>query len=364
MDKKQEILNRRQFFQKAVERTLPIIGFVSLGSMLQSCGDNLELSDSLSNSNGDAGSGNSGASGTSGNSKIPSDASGSVAGIEYVDLGLSVLWARCNIGAKTPTSAGKKYSPFVFEDGLNYDNYLRQLYLTFSVNLGSKRTESVSGSKFDRVTHQLGSKWCSPNLEHVQELYDNCEVKFYDLYKGIIDNYDDYTELGSVGTLFISKINGNSILFRNSGKPAEWSTDKWITGDFYYNSFVSHYFLFDPSLKSYSKYEASLRNDSTKKYLARPIVAPNSGAGGNQGGNNQGGGGSDNCAGNCYNNCYDDCYNSCSEYCEGDCKGLCEDSCYGLCEGKCTGTCEAQCRDNCDVKCDVGCSGWCTRVSI
>ena len=178
VDKKQEILNRRQFFQKAMERTLPIIGFVSLGSGLLSCGDSLELSGGSSDSNGSGGSGNSGGSG-----KVPSDATGSIDGVEYVDMGLSVLWARCNIGAKTPTTAGKKYSPFVFEDGLNYDNYLRQLYLTFNVNLSSQRTESVSGSKFDRITHELGPKWCSPNLEHVQELYDNCEVKYFDLYK-------------------------------------------------------------------------------------------------------------------------------------------------------------------------------------
>lgn len=60
MNKQDELLSRREFFQKAVEKTLPIIGFVALGNLLQACGDNLDLSSSLSSigSGGSGGSGN------------------------------------------------------------------------------------------------------------------------------------------------------------------------------------------------------------------------------------------------------------------------------------------------------------------
>ena len=58
---KEEILSRREFFQKAVQKTLPIMGVLMFGQILNSCGDNLELSKALnSESQGSGGSGNGG----------------------------------------------------------------------------------------------------------------------------------------------------------------------------------------------------------------------------------------------------------------------------------------------------------------
>ena len=44
---KDEIISRREFFQKAVQKTLPIMGVLMFGQILSSCGDNLELSEAL-----------------------------------------------------------------------------------------------------------------------------------------------------------------------------------------------------------------------------------------------------------------------------------------------------------------------------
>lgn len=41
MNKQDELLSRREFFQKAVEKTLPIIGFVALGNLLQAWWDRM-----------------------------------------------------------------------------------------------------------------------------------------------------------------------------------------------------------------------------------------------------------------------------------------------------------------------------------
>lgn len=353
MDKNQELINRRQFFQKAIEKTLPIIGFVALGNLLQACGDQLQLSNSLSNSTG---SGNTGVSGNTGSKVIPSDASGSIGGVEYVDLGLSVLWARCNIGAKKPEGPSERYSPFVTEDGLNYDNYVMRLCSYFKRNI-NKEDISVSGSIFDKATQLLGNNWCSPTKEQLVELKDNCTIDYYNVKTGTISKEYIHRE---TGYLLTSKINGNSILlnieFSRTNDLAMWN--EWSSGTFYVNGAHGSYRTFSPSEKE--TVQIDTKWDSSGKYFIRPIVNPNSGAGNN----NQGGGGSSGCGGNCSNNCSDDCYNGCTGYCEAGCSGLCDDTCYGMCEGRCTGMCVAQCRDNCDVKCDTSCSGWCKRVSI
>ena len=44
-----EILSRREFFQKTVQKTLPIMGVFMFGQFLTSCGDNLALGSALMN---------------------------------------------------------------------------------------------------------------------------------------------------------------------------------------------------------------------------------------------------------------------------------------------------------------------------
>lgn len=86
---------------------------------------------------------------------------------EAVDLGLSVKWATCNVGANKPEKYGKYYT--------------------------IKKTQKLSNSK-----------WRVPTIEEIKEMLANCDYKWT-------------TQNGVNGGLFTSKKNGNSIFFPAGG---------------------------------------------------------------------------------------------------------------------------------------------------
>ena len=102
--------------------------------------------------------------------------------VEAVDLGLSVKWANCNIGASTPEDAGacyawgeteekEEYTPFTYkyylgdlnEDG-NYNN--SEEY----ENIG----HDISGTIYDVVRTKWGGTWRMPTKEELEELCLKC----------------------------------------------------------------------------------------------------------------------------------------------------------------------------------------------
>lgn len=100
------------------------------------------------------------------------------AGHEYVDLGLSVKWATCNIGAETPDGYGRRYF---------------------------WRKKMKPG--YDTASYNWQGRWRSPTVEEFRELIDNCTYK--------------WEEHGSVcGIRFTSTkpgFEGNSIFLKASG---------------------------------------------------------------------------------------------------------------------------------------------------
>ena len=89
-------------------------------------------------------------------------------GHEYVDLGLSVKWATCNMGAESP-------------DGYGY--------------------------RYERVNIKWGGRWRIPSVEDFKELIENCSFEWQE--------QDDVR-----GLLFVSLkpgFEGSSIFLRASG---------------------------------------------------------------------------------------------------------------------------------------------------
>ncbi len=86
---------------------------------------------------------------------------------EAVDLGLSVKWATCNVGANTPEEYGNYY-------------------------------------KFEETQELSNSNWRLPTIEEIKELLENCDYKWT-------------TQNGVNGGLFTSKKNGNSIFLTAAG---------------------------------------------------------------------------------------------------------------------------------------------------
>ena len=140
---------------------------------------------------------------------------------EYVDLGLSVLWANANLGASAPESYGDyyawaeiepketfswgnyRYSSFAQEDGM--DKYTAQgqshQYLKAD-NLN--RLEPTD----DAATVMLGDGWRIPTNDEIVELVKNC-------------TYDTVTVNGTHGIRFTSNVpgfDGHSIFIPYSGQ--------------------------------------------------------------------------------------------------------------------------------------------------
>lgn len=81
------------------------------------------------------------------------EATGTVDGHEYVDLGLSVSWATCNIGAGSPYENGNYY-PFYYcgTQSAQFAPY------------------DICGTAWDRATHLWGKKWRMPSYSELIEL--------------------------------------------------------------------------------------------------------------------------------------------------------------------------------------------------
>ena len=84
---------------------------------------------------------------------------GKINGYDYVDLGLSVKWATCNVGAKKPEENG------------NYYCYGR----IFEETDTPSSTQNICGNgDYDVARYRWGDTWRTPNYKEFQELVENC----------------------------------------------------------------------------------------------------------------------------------------------------------------------------------------------
>ena len=107
---------------------------------------------------------------------------------EYVDLGLSVKWATCNIGAEKPEEAGyyyswgeitpkNDYSNYNYKYAFVYDGYYLTKYCDNSFEgYGDFIDYKTTLYPEDDVAHLLlGGNWRMPTYSEAQELVDQCD---------------------------------------------------------------------------------------------------------------------------------------------------------------------------------------------
>ena len=114
-------------------------------------------------------------------------ATGTSNGHEYVDLGLSVKWATCNVGASSPSAYGDYYAwgETSTKSSYTWVNYrFRTNGDSYEIVKFSKyNNQSDRGSVDNRTTLELsddvarqkwGGSWRMPTITEFQELIDNC----------------------------------------------------------------------------------------------------------------------------------------------------------------------------------------------
>ena len=139
--------------------------------------------------------------------------SGTLNGHEFVDLGLTVKWATCNVGAYSPEKSGTYYawgetSPKYDYSWHNYfdakDNEGENFYEYFTSTMnrrGRNKIEPQSGR--DVARKEWGATWRLPTREEMDELTKKCRWNW-----GNINGQNGFWVVGP---------NGNSIFLPATG---------------------------------------------------------------------------------------------------------------------------------------------------
>ena len=143
---------------------------------------------------------NSGSRSSDSPSKVSvSSESHTIAGHEYVDMGLSVKWATCNVGASSPEGYGSYFAWGETATKTTY-TYTGENSKTYGKSFGN-----ISGnSAYDAARANWGSSWRLPTEAEFQELIDNCTWTWT-------------TYNGTKGYKVVSKKNNNSIFLPAAG---------------------------------------------------------------------------------------------------------------------------------------------------
>lgn len=126
---------------------------------------------------------------------------------KYVDLGLSVKWATCNVGADKPEDYGGYYAWGETTTKSRYDWYNCFDYLDviddWNIYKIGGKTKLEPNSGHDTARENWGGTWRMPTVEELEELYSRCGWK-----RSTKGNHDGYVVTGP---------NGNSIFLPAAG---------------------------------------------------------------------------------------------------------------------------------------------------
>lgn len=98
---------------------------------------------------------------------------------EWVDLGLSVKWATCNVGASSPGEYGNYYAWGEIEPK---DDYYTNSSVTFGLSISELKSRGYIDSdgnltsSYDAATANWGKEWRMPTSDEIQELRNKCRA--------------------------------------------------------------------------------------------------------------------------------------------------------------------------------------------
>ena len=113
----------------------------------------------------------------------PSATTGNINGYEWVDLGLSVKWATCNVGADKPEDYGGYYAwgEITTKSRYDWDNCfdcLDDKGESWSVYKIGGKTKIEPNSGHDTARQNWGGSWRMPTIKELEELNSKCTWKW------------------------------------------------------------------------------------------------------------------------------------------------------------------------------------------
>lgn len=162
---------------------------------------------------------------------------------DAVDLGLSVKWASCNVGAESPEEYGDY---FAWGETETKSSYTSDNSVTYGLSISELESRGIIGSDgnltaaYDAATANWGDGWRMPTLDEIKELLNNCTW--------------NWTTLNGVNGRLVTGPNGNSIFLPAAG--CRYDSSLYDAGSYgYYWSATPHshgYYAYD--LYFYSGY--------------------------------------------------------------------------------------------------------------
>lgn len=152
-------------------------------------------------------------------------------GHEYVDLGLSVKWATCNVGASKPEEYGGYYAWGETGEKSKYDWDTYKWYNRSSGTFTKYCTDSDYGrvdnkttlDPSDDVAHvKWGGSWRMPTKDEIKELKDKCSWT--------------WTRVNGVNGHRVTGPNGNSIFLPAAGYRRDTKPSAIWTSGYYWSS--------------------------------------------------------------------------------------------------------------------------------
>ena len=119
-------------------------------------------------------------------------------GHEYVDLGLSVKWATCNVGANKPEDYGNYYA---WGETSTKSSYTKSNSKTY----GKQMNDIKGNSQYDAARANWGGTWRLPTKAELEELKNKCTWT--------------WTAQNGVKGYKVTGPNGNSIFLPAAGDP-------------------------------------------------------------------------------------------------------------------------------------------------
>lgn len=151
---------------------------------------------------------------------------GTKAGHAYVDLGLSVKWATCNLGASSPDESGDFYgwgetrtkSEFTEGNSLTFGKTASELR-----SMGIINGAGVLNPAYDAATVNWGKSWRMPTLDEINELRNSCQWT--------------WTSLNGINGYRVTGPNGKSIFLPAAGSRSGYQFyDVGRDGNYYSSS--------------------------------------------------------------------------------------------------------------------------------
>lgn len=165
---------------------------------------------------------------------VESSADGKINGYEYVDLGLSVKWAACNLGADSPEDYGNYYAWGETETKSSYTT-------ANSVTYGVSMSDISGNATYDAATANWGSSWRLPTNTEKRELVNKCTWE-WTTQNGV----NGYLITGpNEHTIFLpaagNKTNSSSLAYGSAGRywtstPSSSTTDNTYAYGFNFGS--------------------------------------------------------------------------------------------------------------------------------